>query len=208
MLVIDNISKICYISNIPQIQKYAENHLNMIYGYQNCIEKYGSNHKLNEAIANNSIFKIEKGVYSDEKRVGDLEYISFVRKDAIVTLKTASYIYNLTDEVPLIYDLAIDRDASKTNFKRVKVHYYYQPNNILNIGRISYDYNGIEIKIYDKERLLIEIMRYALKLPFDYYKEVITNYRKINLDIEKIEDYLKSFKMAKKIMSKIRLEVM
>ena len=180
----------------------------MIYDYQNCIEKFGSNYKLNEAIDNSLIFKIEKGVYSDHKSVSDLEYISFVRKDAIVTLKTASYIYNLTDEVPLVYDLAIDRDASKTKFERVKVHYYYQPKEILNIGVENYNYNGVEIKIYDKERLLIEIMRYASKLPFDFYKEVVTNYRKIDLDIERIESYLGSFKLSNRIMSKIRLEVM
>lgn len=195
-------------SIVPQIINIADKYLNMIYDYQNCIEKYGSNYQLNKAIANSLLFKIEKGLYSNHESVSDLEYISFVRKDAIITLKTATYIYNLTDEVPLEYDLAIDRDASKTNFERVKVHYFYQPKGILNIGVKDYSYNGIKIKIYDKERLLIEIMRYASKLSFDYYKEVISNYRKLDLDIEKIENYLISFKTSNRIMSKIRLEVM
>ena len=39
--------------------------------------------------------------------------------------------------------------------------------------------------------MLIELVRYKSKLPFDYYKEIILNYRKLlpRLDIQKIQDY-------------------
>lgn len=47
------------------------------------------------------------------------------------------------------------------------------------------DYKGYDIRIYNKERMLIELVRYKSKLPFDYYKEIILNYRKLlpRLDI-------------------------
>ena len=69
--------------------------------------------------------------------------------------------------------------------------------------------NGTQVKLYSKERLLIELIRHRNKLPFDYYKEIITNYRNkiFELDEEWIEDNIEKFPSAKKIMNTIQLEV-
>ncbi len=51
--------------------------------------------------------------------------------------------------------------------------------------------------------MLIELLRYKSKLPFDYYKEVIINYRKLvsKLDIQEIKDETLSNKWLKNIES-------
>lgn len=122
--------------------------------------------------------------------------------------KTAFYIYGLTDMIPDVYDLAVDRLSSKTKYEKVEVKYYFQPKRILDIGKIKYKYNGTEINIYDKERLLIELLRYSTKVPFDLYKEAIKNYRKMDINFNKIDDYLKYFKTKDKILERIGLEVL
>ena len=50
--------------------------------------------------------------------------------------------------------------------------------------------------MYDKERLLVELIRKRKQIPFDYYKEIISNYRKISddLDMYKIDEYLSLYK--------------
>ena len=50
--------------------------------------------------------------------------------------------------------------------------------------------------MYDKERLLVELIRKRKQIPFDYYKEIIANYRRISnvLDMYKIEEYLSLYK--------------
>lgn len=180
----------------------------MVLGYKNCIDIYGTDYKLKEALSNKEIYKIGAGIYSNNKRVGDIEFLAFVRPDAIFTMKTAFYIYGLTDMIPDAYDLAVDRLSSKTKYEKVDVKYCFQPKQILDVGKTKYKYNGTEINIYDKERLLIELLRYSTKIPFDLYKEVINNYRKTDVDYNKIEDYLKYFKTKEKIAEKIRLEVL
>ena len=52
-----------------------------------------------------------------------------------------------------------------------------------------------EVNIYDKERMLIELIRYKTKLPYELYKEVINSYRKIKeqIDFIKVYKYAKSF---------------
>ena len=66
------------------------------------------------------------------------------------------------------------------------------------------------INIYNKERMLIELLRHKSKLPFDYYKEVLLNYREIidELDIRLIQDYAYEVPKSAKIMETLQLEVL
>ena len=63
--------------------------------------------------------------------------------------------------------------------------------------------------MYDKERLLIELIRKRRQIPFDYYKEIIANYREIvdELDMYKIEQYLSLFKNDLNLSETLQREV-
>ena len=56
--------------------------------------------------------------------------------------------------------------------------------------------DGGTARMYNRERMLVEVMRRQASLPLDYYKEVISSYRKIadELDIALVEDYMALFK--------------
>ena len=58
-----------------------------------------------------------------------------------------------------------------------------------------------------RERMLIELLRYKNKLPFDYYKEIIGNYRSLiyELDIERIQDYAATFPKSKMISEALEM---
>lgn len=79
----------------------------------------------------------------------------------------------------------------------------------LEIGLAKCKIEDIEINIYDKERMLIELIRYKTKLPYELYKEVINNYRKIKneLNFIKIYNYAKTFN-SPYIIQTIEKEVM
>ena len=66
------------------------------------------------------------------------------------------------------------------------------------------------IRIYDRERMLIELMRFRSKMPMDYYKEIIQNYRKLafELDFCLVEDYAALFKNGTTFMNMIQMEVL
>ena len=70
------------------------------------------------------------------------------------------------------------------------------PNDILKQGKVEVDVEGEKVNMYDKERLLVELIRKRKQIPFDYYKEIIANYRRIsqNLDMYKIDEYLSLYK--------------
>ena len=79
----------------------------------------------------------------------------------------------------------------------------------MNNGKTCVTIDGMTVNIYDKERLLVELIRNEKKIPFDYYKEIINNYRKIvdELDMYKLEEYISLYKNSNKINDKILREV-
>lgn len=58
--------------------------------------------------------------------------------------------------------------------------------------------------------MLIELMRFKSKLPKDYYKEIILNYRQISyeLDFGLVDDYALLFNNGTRLMDMIEMEVL
>ena len=58
--------------------------------------------------------------------------------------------------------------------------------------------------------MLIELVRYKSKLPFDYYKEIVLNYRKLlpQLNIQKVQDYALIAPKSNKVMDTLQMEVL
>ena len=69
---------------------------------------------------------------------------------------------------------------------------------------------GYPIRIYSKERMLIELLRSKGSLPYDLYKEILTSYRRIidELDLRLIEEYLEGFPKARLIQKRLDEEVL
>lgn len=158
-------------------------------------------------VLDKKIFKIEKGIYSDNNNVKCLEVLTKKYPNAIFTLDSAFYYHNLTDVIPEKECLALRRNSTKISDERVKVIYYQDK--FFEIGKSILKVNGVEIKIYDKERMLIELIRNRKTLGFDYYKEIIRNYREIKdyLNTKKIAEYISKFAIENYLYDVIMKEV-
>lgn len=179
----------------------------MIYNHKEIKEKYKSDYQINKAIKNNKIYKIEKNIYSDTKNINYLEMISKKYSNAIFTMDSAFYFHNLTDVIPRRITLATKRNALR--IKDNKIIQVFTSEKLFEIGKIQMNVEGAVINVYDKERMLIELIRNKNQLAFDFYKEIISNYRKIinNLDISKIEQYIEVFPHEEHIYEILQIEV-
>lgn len=180
----------------------------MLYSYAQCIHMYGTDRKLKQALENEEVFKIEKGVYSDNKYVSELSVISMKYPKAIFTLNSAFYYYGLTDVIPCFYFLTTPKEITKIRDKRVKQK--YENSHAFDLGVIEMIYDGVNIRIYNRERLLVELIRNKNNLPFDYYKEVILNYRKIinELDIQTIQEYAYALPKTEMVLETLQMEIL
>lgn len=179
----------------------------MVYLYNELRKKYKSNDKIKKLLLEKQIFKLERGVYSDTENVNYLEVLNKKYPNAVFTMNSAFYYHNLTDVVPEKEYLALRRDSTKINDERVKTIYYQDK--LFDIGKTILEVNGINIKIYDKERMLIELIRNRKSIGFDYYKEIIGNYREISdtLNVRKITEYINKFTVENYLYDVIMKEV-
>lgn len=180
----------------------------MLYSYKDLREKYREDREIKKLIGNNELYKIERGIYSNNKSVSYLELINFKYPNAIFTLDSAFYYHNLTDVIPDKNVLAIKRGSyDKYNDSKIKIVSYIDK--YFDLGKTTIEVDGIEIKIYDKERMLIELIRNRKSLGFDYYKEIINNYRELRekLDMGKIIEYISMFPIEEHLYDVIMKEV-
>ena len=98
------------------------------------------------------------------------------------------------NEVPLNiggykYDKSTKTFPVFINYDKRVVQYFdnYQS---LELGMINYEVDGGMIRMYGNERMLLELFRNKKRLPYDYYKEIIQNFRKRidKMDIAFIQD--------------------
>ena len=180
----------------------------MLKSRKECLEQYGSDYFIQQKINAGELCRVEKGIFAEEAFVPELALIAWKYPKAIVTMLTAFYHYGLTDVITDKYDLATDRDATKITDPRV--HQFFQPAESLMVGVTNAEERGYSFQIYDRERMLIELLRYKSKLSFELYKEVILNYRRImpQLDIQKIQDYAIAVPKSNVILNALQMEVL
>lgn len=179
----------------------------MIYSYKELLLKYKTRYNIEQALKNNEIYKQENNIYSDERIVNPMLIATKKYPNAIVTMDSAFYYYNLTDVIPSKVHLATNRNSNY--IKNEKIVQIFMAKEILNYGKTSVIIEGIAINMYDKERLLVELIRKRAKISFDYYKEIISNYRNIvdELDMYKIEEYVSLFKNGENLFDILQKEV-
>lgn len=179
----------------------------MLYFHKELKEKLKSDYQIQKAVANKEYYKIENGLYSDVEFVNPLEIIVKKFPNAIFTSDSAYYYYDLTDVIPDYFYLATKRSDSRINDKNIKQ--IFIPNDLFDFGKTQIEVENIRINIYDEERMLVELIRKKNLIPFDYYKEIISNYRKKTdeLDIYKIQEYISYYKNESSLYDALMREV-
>ena len=128
--------------------------------------------------------------------------------ESVVTMDSALYAHGLTDVIPDKTHLATSRSAVRIT--RPGYSQYFTADKLLNPGAVDVEHQEGLVRMYNRERMLVEVMRRQASLPLDYYKEVIDSYRKIagDLDIALIEDYMSLFKRNDYMFDILQREVL
>ena len=176
----------------------------MVYSYRDLVAKRYNQRSIAKAIKDGWLFKLDTGLYSDVSPYEKNEvYISKKYPKCVLTGHSAFYVYGLTDVAPEKFYLASKQHSFP--IKDEMIIQYYQEDN-LEVGAIFFPISGGQIRIYNLERLLIELFRLKKKYPPELYYEVLSAFRdrKDELDIYLINQYLTKFRNGAKILEKIK----
>ena len=180
----------------------------MLYTYKELEKHLSSNYHIKKALSDRKLHKITNGIYSDMPNVHPLAVITKKYPYAIFTMDSAFYYHGLTDVIPQKMYLAVKRTTSR-RYNNPEIIYIYTLDRYLSLGKAEKTYEGVSINIYNKERMLIELVRNKRSMGYDYYKEIVASYRKIinKLDVLNIEEYSASFEKEEYIFRTILEEV-
>ena len=178
----------------------------MLLTYRECLDRYGSDYRLKKEIENGNIFMKEKGIYSTDRNTSEIDVIMLKYPKSVCTGKSAFYYHGLSDAVPDYYYLASQR--TDTRIKDPRIRQSFLKDDVFDAGITEIQYNNSAVRIYDKERMLVELVRFKSRIPMDHYKEIIQSYRRITfeLDFEAVENYAALFKNSKTLMNRIEMD--
>lgn len=131
-------------------------------------------------IADGYVEKIRRGYYQwinpdDFSEVGTVIRLF---PDAILCMDTALRYYGYSDRTPGDWHLAVSKDSGKSRFKidYPFVKPYYVEPAVLELGLTAGTMDGHAIRIYDKDRLICDCLRYRNKMDKEIFNKAIQKY--------------------------------
>lgn len=153
------------------------------------------------------LIRIKNGYYT--VRISDFseeELIAKLFPDCILNLESGLYAYGYIDTKPYGYKLTVDKNTSKSRFKLdfPKVTPLYAEPETMQFGVEEITFGGSRMKIFEKERLICECLKYEDKMERELFKEGLLSYiRDEKKDVARLMKYAKERKVVKKVQSMI-----
>ena len=148
------------------------------------------------------IEQIHRGLYALSEMTDieelDLVTISKIIPEGIVCLVSALYFHRLTVQIPRWIDIAVNRNyiPPKVKYPPTQIHYF--SDKFYKAGIESHKFNGSEVKIYSREKSIIDCFRLRKKVGIDVAVEALKNYLKQdNLNINLLLDFAKESRVIK-----------
>lgn len=135
---------------------------------------------LQHLIDQGAVEKVRYGYYQwiDPEDFSEVITVSRLFPDAVFCMETALRYYGYSDRTPAEWHLAVSKNSGKSRFKidYPFVKPYYVDPACLEVGLTSGTIDGHKIRIYDKERVLCDCLRYRNKMDKEIFNKAVQRY--------------------------------
>ncbi len=157
---------------------------------------------------NGLLKRVSTGYYSLPNMINDDYYkIIYKSKNAVFSYNTSLFLHELSDRTPLYFDVTVPRGygGPLQNIDVVSLHYVDK--NILNLGmEIIKSPFGMDIKCYDVERTICDIIKNKNNMDKEIYTKALKWYaEKKDKDMLKLSKYSKKLNIEKEVAEIMQL---
>ncbi len=150
------------------------------------------------------IEKIRRGYYHfiEDDGKSEVVIINTLFPDAILCMETALFYYRYSDRNPAEWNISIDKNASR---QRTKIDYpfiraYRVESDLLTIGETKGEIDSIEVRIYDRDRTICDVLRNMNRMDKEIFNKAIQNYVKDSKkNIPNLMQYAKELRVQKRV---------
>ena len=167
--------------------------MNSILEYKKIFDKYGGMMRTKQLQAANILYrplqklihqgyveKVRYGYYQwvDHDDFSEVGTVTRLFPDAILCMDTALWYYGYSDRTPADWHLAVSKDSGNSRFRidYPFVKPYYVEPSLLELGLTVGEVDGHEVRIYNKDRLICDCLRYRNKMDKEIFNKAIQSY--------------------------------
>lgn len=184
-----------FMDNYVKILDYAKSSNGYITNKE--AENLGVNSTfLSNLVNDKKIERVGNGIYKlPNYPIDDFYILSKSSNRMCFSHATALYLHNMSDRIPLVYDITVPYNYNGNLLNNKNVTLRYVKDDIFPIGMIDIKtINGLTVKCYDLERTICDIIRDKNHMDKEIYSKALKEYAK-----NKNKDILKLIKYAQKL---------
>lgn len=150
------------------------------------------------------VARVKRGYYQwvEGEELDEVEILTRLFPEAILCMESALHYYEYIDRTPDRWYIAVSKDSNKSKYRieYPKVKPYFIEPKYLDIGMTNGSINDVMIRIYDRERCICDLIRYANKLDREMVNQAIQAYIRDNhKNISNLTEYAKILRTYKKL---------
>lgn len=163
--------------------------------------------KILSYVEKGELIRVKNGYYAvtfDD--FSEEELIAMLFPDGVLCLESALFFYGYTSKKPYGWKIAVDKNTSKSRFKLdyPQVTPFYTEPEVLQLGVTTIMLGEKKMKIYERERLVCDCLKYEDKMDREIWKEGLLSYiQDPGKDVEKLMHYARERKVLKKVQTMI-----
>jgi predicted transcriptional regulator of viral defense system len=127
------------------------------------------------------IVGVSRGLYRlasyPEHREPDLCIVSLRYPKAVICLISALAIHDLTTQIPHEINIALPRGSRAPSITQPPVRSFLFSEKTYQTGIEEHKLEGVRVRVYDKEKTIIDIFRFRNKLGIDVFLEALKLYK-------------------------------
>lgn len=163
--------------------------------------------KIQQFVKQGWIQRVKSGYYGvDFKNRSEENLITTLFPDGVLCMESALYYYGYMKQKPHRWHIAVDKNTSKSRFKLdyPQVQPYYAEPEVIELGQTQVLLGDGIMRIYDKERLMCDCLKYDSKLDHEVLKGALRSYIEEPIkDIQRLMEYAYARKVVQKVQNTI-----
>ena len=148
--------------------------------------------------------RIRHGYYqlADGNTSSEEQLIATLIPKAIICVESALFHYGYSDFAPRKWSIAVPRSMSRTKLEvdALALQTYYVQPEIYELGRVTDDFSGVKLSVYDRERTICDCFKYRSRLDHEIFSKALNAYVKDEKkNLQNLSIYAKKLRVYKKV---------
>lgn len=166
-------------------------------------------YQLKQLVEHQLIVKVKQGVYKWnglENEPSEWVEVAQIVPHGVLCLLSAAFYYELTTFIPAQVQMAIPRKKKVTLPPYPPIQLFYWSDVHYQLGNQHVMVEHYNLKIYDIEKTVCDIIKYRMKIGLDTCKEIVRNYlQRDNRNLSKISEYAQKMNLTGVVTNMIQI---